>query len=237
MKAPSNRFNRYGFTLLEVMLGLAITAAIMVILLAALRMGYRSQEKGLERIELAQRMRIVSDRLSWMLGGAYPYRYQDPDDEKETILLFRGSESSVEFITTAVDEYSGSIADTAGMKFVRIFVDSDGLKAAERVFFMGASEESSFLEEEFVFAPRVEEVSFEYMDVDEETGTTEWISDWDTEDKDYLPAVVRVRFSINHKDRSVSAPPVMAAIRTGGSRGLAVPEEISSGSTGGAGLK
>ena len=208
------------------MLGLAITAVVMVILLAALRMGHRSQEKGLARSELAQRMRIVSDRLSWMIGGAYPFRYTDPDDESEELLLFRGEESSLEFVTTAVDEYSESAADLAGLKFVRLYADDEGLKAAERIFFMGVDELESESEEEFVFAPEVESLSFEYMDVDEDTGTAQWLSQWDTDELDYLPAVVRVSVTIVHAGRSVDIPPVMAAIRTGGSRGLLVPDDI-----------
>ena len=215
-----------GFTLLEVMLGLAITAIVMVILLAALRMGHRSQEKGLERSELAQRMRIVSDRLSWMLGGAYPFRYTDPDDERKKLLLFRGQESSLEFVTTAVDKYSESAADLAGLKFVRLYADEAGLKSAERIFFMGVDELDSDSEEEFVFAPEVESISFEYMDVDEDTGTAEWISQWDTDELDYLPAVVRVSVTITHAGKSVDIPPVMAAIRAGGSRGLLVPDDV-----------
>ena len=152
MTSSDSNSNRQGFTLLEVMLGLAITAIVMVILLAALRMGHRSQEKGLARGDLAQRMRIVSDRLSWMLGGAYPFRYTDPDDDRKKLLLFRGQESSLEFVTTAVDKYSESAADLAGLKFVRLYADEAGLKSAERIFFMGVDELDSESEEEFVFA-------------------------------------------------------------------------------------
>ncbi|MCK4910495.1 MAG: prepilin-type N-terminal cleavage/methylation domain-containing protein [Thermodesulfovibrionales bacterium] len=225
----SNRNSNRGFTLLEVMLGLAITAAVMVILLSALRMGHRSQEKGLARSDLAQRMRIVSDRLAWMLGGAYPYRFQDPDDEKESYILFRGSGDSLEFVTTSVDVYSETLADLAGLKFVRLYLDDDGFKAAERIFFMGVDEDDDEGEEEFVFAPHVESVSFEYMDVDEDTGTAEWVSEWDTEENDYLPAVVRVSVTIIHAGDIVEVPPVMAAIRIGGSRGLLVPGELGTG--------
>ena len=80
--------------------------------------------------------------------------------------------------------------------------------------------------EEFVFAPGVDSLAFEYMDLDEDTGTAEWVNEWDTQEKDYLPAVVRVRITIMHAGTSVDVPPVMAAIRTGGSRGLLVPDDI-----------
>ena len=99
------------------------------------------------------------------------------DDERKKLLLFRGEESSLEFVTTAVDEYSESAADLAGLKFVRLYADDEGLKAAERIFFMGVDELASESEEEFVFAPEVESLEFEYMDVDEDTGTAQWISD------------------------------------------------------------
>lgn len=223
MKRSSPR----GFTLLEILFGLAITAMVLVILLAALRMGQRSQEKGLERAERSQRMRVVSDRLLWLLEGAYPYWYTDPEDEKKYV-LFRGSSSSVEFVTTSTDDYSTGPADTAGLKFVRIFADGEGLKAAEMVFFMGA-EGSPEDEDTFVFGPRVDSVEFEYMDIDPETGETLWSDSWDNEEKAYMPSAVRARMKLVHGGETVTVPPVVARLRTGGGRGLPVPLEFRTG--------
>jgi prepilin-type N-terminal cleavage/methylation domain-containing protein len=221
--------NRHGgFTLLEILFGLAITAVVLVILLAALRMGQRSQEKGLQRAEFAQRMRATSDRLSWLLEGAYPYRYTDPEDKEKEYVLFRGGASSVEFVTTSTDEYSGGPEDRAGLKFVRIFADSEGLKASEMVFFMGAAE-SPEEEGTFVFGPRVMSAAFEYMDVDPESGESVWLESWDNTEKDYIPAAVRVSMSIMHGEEAKDIPPVVARLRTGGGRGLVVPLEFRTG--------
>jgi general secretion pathway protein J len=225
MKATS-KDNISGFTLLEVMLGLTITAMVMVILLAALRLGHRSQEKGMARVEVAQRMRIVSDRLSWMISGAYPYRYQDSDDQKKQYLLFRGSSSSLEFVTTSTDAFSNTPADIAGLKFVRLSVGASGLMAQEKVFFMGVDYDVFEEDEEFIFGPRISSMEFEYMDMDEDTDTIEWSAGWDTEEKNYLPSVVRITLTLKHGDKILDIPPVIASIRTGGVHGLLIPKDI-----------
>jgi type II secretory pathway pseudopilin PulG len=67
-----------GFTLLEIIIALTISLAIFLVLFAALRLAYKSQESGTEKEEQTQTMRILDDRIAWLIRGVYPFVYTDP---------------------------------------------------------------------------------------------------------------------------------------------------------------
>ncbi|MFC1769610.1 prepilin-type N-terminal cleavage/methylation domain-containing protein [Nitrospirota bacterium] len=206
--------NNRGFTLIELILALTITALVVGILLSVLRLGYRSQEKGDERSEISQRMRVLGDRTSWLLRGAYPYIFTDPDDERYLFHLFRGEADSVEFVTTSIDPYSDDVEDTTGLKLVRLFMDDEGLKLRQTVFFMG-DEEWPDEPHEYVIGPAVTDMSIEYLDRDQDDGDESWDESWDTEETNYLPIAIRVMLTFRHKDKEIEMPPITAALRTG----------------------
>ena len=200
-----------GLTLLEVVIARTISALIMGILLSALRLGHRSQEKGTERQEISQRMRIIADRVSWLLRGAYPYKVMDAEGEEET-LYFSGGSRSVGLVTTSVDVYSDSIKDRTGLKWITLKSDGEGLKMTENIYF-----EKDFpvddAAETYVFDSTVRTIEFEYLDTAEEKD--EWVTDWDGEEKDYLPSAVRVAVVLEHDGEELRMPPFTVAIRTG----------------------
>jgi prepilin-type N-terminal cleavage/methylation domain-containing protein len=210
MKKRKN--NENGLTLVEVVIALTISAVIMVILLSALRLGHRSQDKGLERAELSQRMRIVSDRLGWLIRGAFPFLVED---EEGKTLYFQGAPDSLGLVTTSVDPYSDTIEDLAGLKWVYMFVDEEGLKIIEKVYF-----DSNIFDNtkgnEVLLDPTAREITFQYLDRVEDEETEEWVSAWDSNTKEYLPLAVRVEIVLDYKGKPVEMPPFAAAIRTGG---------------------
>lgn len=199
-----------GFTLFEIILAMTITALIAVILLSAFRLGQRSQSKGTERQEMAQRIRIICDRVSWLIRGAYPYKVLD--EEGEEILYFSGEPGSLGLVTTSVDAYSDSIQDRAGLKWITLSGDGEGLKMSERIFF----DKDSPLEdavETYVLEPAVKSIGFEYLDAADEKDV--WSSEWNGEEKDYLPSAVRVSVVLGHEEQTMIMPPFTVAIRTG----------------------
>jgi|Deesub1362A_J573_1020465.scaffolds.fasta_scaffold00045_33 hypothetical protein len=201
-----------GLTLIEVILGITISVVILGILFSALRLGHRSQEKGIEREEVSQRMRILADRLTWLLSGAYPYKREVEEEER---LYFSGTTRSAGFVTTSIDPYSEELQDIAGLKWVTLFVDeAEGLKIREKIYF----DEDVFEDSggrEYVFDPTVKDIEFEYLDINEETGEEIWLSAW-AEDKDYLPYAVKASLVFIYKEKEVYMPPVVVLLRAGG---------------------
>lgn len=183
-----------GFTLIEVIIAITISAVVIAILLAAMRLGYRSQEKGIWRDEVSQKMRIINDRVTWLLRGAYPYVVPGTEGN---ILYFSGKLTSAGFVTTSVDLYPQRPEDRAGMKWVQIFSDSEGLKVREKIYFLEDVFDDSG-GEVYLIDPSVDRIEFEYFDVNKKKKTEDWVSEWDPKTKDYLPAAVRVNIEFEH---------------------------------------
>ena len=78
--------NKNGFTLLELLLGLAITALVAAMLFAVLRLGHRAEQKGQQRSEISQTERIISSRLGFLLRGAFPYVVKDEEGQLGVLL-------------------------------------------------------------------------------------------------------------------------------------------------------
>lgn len=201
-----------GFTLIEIVIAITLSAVLFTILFSALRLGQRSQEKGIEREDISQRMRILSDRLSWLIRGAYPYIVRKPEGN---VLFFSGTASNLGFVTTSVDAYSEEPEDKEGLKWVRIFRDSDGLKIKENIYLIEDNLED-IGGNEYVFDPDVGSIEFKYLDTSNEGKKDTWVSSWSPKEKDYLPSAVKVMVVIEHNSKKIEMPPIVTRIITGG---------------------
>lgn len=199
-----------GITLIEVILGITISALILAMLLAALRLGQRSQEKGLQREDASQRARILGDRVSWLLRGAYPYMVDGPGGK---IIHFSGTSESAGFVTSSVEGSSEEPVDAAGLKWVRIFADGEeGLKVEEKMYFSEEVFEPGG-GTQYVLDPAVRSLEFEYLDIDAREGIESWATEWDPESRQYLPSAVRVSITLEKDGTEILLPPIIAAVR------------------------
>lgn len=180
--------NKRGFTLLELLIAITLSIVILIILFAALRLGYKSEAKGTARSEQSQKVRIVSDRIIWLLRGAYPFYLNTLDEQK---LYFEGKSDRVGFVTSSIDAHGSGPEDRAGLKWISIFSDNEGLKIREKVYFLEDVFEDSG-GKVFLLDPDVKKIEFEYLDIPEGEKQGSWVSEWDPEDKETLPAAVKV---------------------------------------------
>lgn len=199
-----------GVTLLELVLALTITSMIVVLMFAALRLSYRSEDKGRQREELSQHVRIVSDRLGWLIRGAYPL-VQFDESANTDVLVFDGQDASLSLVTTATDPASEGPQDKAGLKAIEIFVDRQGLKLKERVFFMTQEEQEGT---EVLLDPDVKAIEFKYLDVEGDEHV--WYDKWERSERDYLPSAVKVTVKLKLAGKEHTPQPIVVAIRTGG---------------------
>src|SRR6185436_4240116 len=87
-----------GFTLLELLIALAIIAALLAVAFGGLRVGMAAWRQGEERVESHQHARGIALALARVVAGAYPYtatRGEAPDPQ----LLFLGSATRLELVT------------------------------------------------------------------------------------------------------------------------------------------
>lgn len=221
---------RAGFTLIEVVLAMAITALVMVLLYSALRVGYRSEERGSKKQQLSQRIRASTDRLAWLIAGAYPYKMlrRDKEDRKEDRVLFEGDSDSLLMVTTSVEAFSDDLADRDGLKVILIAVGEKGLSASEAPF-INYEEDLPPELVEYVFEPEAESIRFEYMDAGEDGDEKLWSDTWSTEDTNYLPVAVKATLTIKVDGEPMELPPVIVRLMTGGQKGIVTsPLELKS---------
>jgi prepilin-type N-terminal cleavage/methylation domain-containing protein len=194
--------NNKGLTLIEIIIGISLSAIIVAILLAAFRLGYRSQEKSVWRDEVAQKMRILNDRITWLLRGAYPYIVAKSEGN---VLYFSGSMSSVGFVTTSVEQDSQELEDKAGLKWIQIFSDSDGLKVREKIYFLEDVFDDSG-GRVYIIDPSVDSIEFSYFDVNKKEKTEDWVSTWEPKDKNYIPSAVKVKMEFKYNGMRFKVP-------------------------------
>jgi hypothetical protein len=200
--------NNRGFTLLELLIAITLSILILVVLGAAMRLGYKSQEKGTERSELTQKVRILEDRIAWLIRGAYP-RYLNKPDEKK--IFFDGKSDRAGFVTSSIDAHGTGPEDLAGLKWVSIFVDSDGLKIREKVFFL----EDVFDDSKgkvYLLDPEVRKIAFEYFEIKEDEKQGTWVSEWDPEDKETIPLAVKVKMTLERSGQKIEIPEMIVKI-------------------------
>jgi type II secretion system protein J len=207
MKQNRNR----GFTLLEVIIALTISVAIFVILFAAMRLGYKSQESGNKKEEVTQKMRILDDRITWLIRGVYPFVYADPEKTDEPKLYFEGKDDKIGFVTSSVDSHGKGPEDIGGLKYVSIFQDRKGLQIREKVFFLDDAFDDSG-GKVYVLDPEVTDLQFEYYDIPPNEKDGDWVSDWDPTDKQYMPAAVKVKMTFEHDGQKITLPAMVVRI-------------------------
>ncbi|TAN38139.1 MAG: hypothetical protein EPN25_14385 [Nitrospirae bacterium] len=202
--------NDRGLTIVELILAMSFSIVVVVILFGALRLAYKSQEKGISKTDAQQKVRIISDRITWLIRGVYPYSRILSGKER---LYFQGKSDSLGFVTTSLDKDAAGPIEKAGLKWVRLYHDREGLKANENIFFS----EDTFEEKggkTYTLDQSVRKVSFAYYDLPEDKKTGEWVTEWDPEDKTYLPSAVRVTILYDDKGQETAMPEMVVSIHT-----------------------
>ena len=101
--------NQSGFTLLEMILSLAIAAIIVALGLGGVRLGISARDVGEQKVDTYQRLRIISEQFKQSLQSTYPVFisqidgqpiFQGPSSSKR-ILAFEGEQNSIRFVTFA----------------------------------------------------------------------------------------------------------------------------------------
>ena len=204
-----NQQNR-GFTLIELVIALSLSVVIVIILLAAMRLAYKSQAKGAEKVEMAQKIRLLEDRITWLLRGAYPYFVKKTDTDEEKI-FFKGESDQIGFVTSSVDGYGKGPEDMAGLKWISIFADREGLKMREKVFFL-----KDVFEDEggkvYLLDPEVKTLELEYYDIPEDEKQGDWVPSWEPEEKKYLPEAVKFTITLDQERKIIVLPEIIVRI-------------------------
>ena len=194
-----------GFTLVEVLIALAIVGALLVIAFGGLRVATNSWRQGEDRAEAHQHVRSIALILARAMSGAYPYRATRTGAAPEPVVLFAGTEQRVEFVTlTTPFPAAIPIAFTA---VVFSFDESGepGLVVRQRAL----PNREPFSEATIVFRdPSVTALRLSYLD---ESG---WKDSWDGAEAKATPRAVRITVATSLNGRSEELPPLTVSLRT-----------------------
>jgi general secretion pathway protein J len=199
---PFNLKDRKGFTLLELLIAMAIVSVITAIIANSLQIGIVSWERGEAATERYQRLRVLLDEMTQQLKSVYPYKVQKGSNTKPK-LVFLGEEHSLGFATTLVKGSQGELG--GGLVFVYYELDDEkGLIKKEKVVFSGDISVKD-LGDPIELDSEISRLTFEYYEkskTDPKSGR--WLNAWEGKSKDKLPAAIRITLAFRRKDKTNS---------------------------------
>jgi general secretion pathway protein J len=172
-----------GFTLLELLISIALLAVIVVIIGGAMSLGFRSAESGQKKIEVLERFRTSLNIIESQLQSAYIIK-QTGLSIDDNFRQFRGDRSSMQFRSL----YS-LLGSSKGPVMVTYSVKEDA--AGRRAVY--GSESSVVLTEssrEIRLLDNATDIYFEYFDKAPTDEKGQWANEWTS--KDSLPDKIRM---------------------------------------------
>ena len=221
MPAPdasaARRYTRRGFTLIELVIALAILAMIAGSVAAGIRLAVGSIERGEAVTRDAARLRAAVGIIERALMSTDPLPVPVGDN---TTAYFVGEEKSVRFLTVGAP----SAVHGGGSRLISFFERTAGegsgiAVATASPFLAEGAERWEGTEKARILVPGGGELAFTYSAGPTEEGAWEWLPSWDLKETGRLPAAVRVEFSVPSASgprKTAFVVPVPAGGGTGG---------------------
>lgn len=197
-----------GFTLVEILIAFTISLLLILLIFSGFRLSSRSYEKITEQDEISQRIRVLNERIGWLIRGIYSYKTVDKEGKEKP--FFIGNSDSIGFITTSVLPETKRLQDMAGLKWVYLFVDTEGLKEKDSIYFLEENLDEPY-EGAVILDNSIESMNIEYLEPEDNT----WVDSWDSE-KDHLPAAIKIKLRFKQNNKTTESPEMVIAIRAGG---------------------
>ena len=194
-----------GFTLLELMIALAIVGAMLAIAVGGVRVALAALAQGEDRAEAHQHLRSIALVLGRPVEAAYPYRAA-AGEAPEPVLLFRGTAERLELVTQAPPMPTPiPVAFTAVV--IRMDLEAGpALEVRQRLL----PNREPFSEADLVLRdPTIRRLELAYLDA-----TSAWHERWDAETENALPRAVGITVSISRAGWSEAPLSLTVPLRT-----------------------
>lgn len=195
-----------GFTLVEMIVALAVSALLVALAYGALRIGVRSWEATQTSVDRIDTLRVGWLAMHSALVEAVPVVDRFAETES---LLFEGDEDRVTF-TANMPSYLG----IGGMYLVEIFVDEESeerpLRLRRTLYAEYRQRDLENNVQQADLAEQVKRLAIDYYGKYEDAPEPEWHQTW--KEKKALPALVRIQVELENGERW---PTLTAALRRG----------------------
>jgi general secretion pathway protein J len=197
--------DRQGFTLVELLIALAIVGALLAIAFGGLRVAVAAWTQGEDRAEVHQHLRGVALVLVRSVGAAYPYR-ASAGLAPEPVILFRGTAERLELVTQAPPFPAPiPVAFTAVVIGMEQGEEGPALVVRQRVL----PNPDPFTEAVVTLSdPGIEGLELRYLNA-----SGDWQDAWDVEAENSLPRAVRITLATRWGGRTATLP-LTVALRT-----------------------
>ncbi|HKZ04039.1 MAG TPA: type II secretion system protein GspJ [Methylomirabilota bacterium] len=186
-----------GFTLVEVLIALALVAGVLAVALGAARVGLAAWRQGDARAEGLQHARSLALLLDQVISTASPYRIGTSDGGR---LAFEGEPERLAFVTTAP-----AVPPAAPIAFVALRLERDEAGLAIHQGLLPALDPLADLTPALRDGT-VRGVRFRYRRTEDGT----WSDRWSGANQQSLPAAVEVTLTTARGPQ----PPVIIPLRT-----------------------
>jgi general secretion pathway protein J len=181
--APRRRRPRErGFTLVEVIVAVALTAAVVMLLFAGIGIGFRGMARIDANADRLERRRQIDFMLRRQLGAAYP-----ASDARPTTSTFGGTPETVTFL---------ALDGSTGPGFYRVWLSLDSTGGERRLVMtrqtVAAGSAVGF--DRAVLARNVAEFRLSYYGTAEPNEPPRWQDRW--EGRRWLPDLVRLHLTL-----------------------------------------
>jgi len=188
-----------GFTLLELIISIALFSIIVLIIAGAANLGYRSFNSGEKKLNAVERLRSSLTIIDAQVQSGVPLTLEDGGVKQ---YYFTGEQDALKF-STNYSIWGGQ----RGYVIVNYRVDADDrgkrtLSASEYKVGMENQKETKLLE-------GFDEITFDYFKQDATEEAGEWISQWVEEEM--MPTRIRINLVKGGKSLSYIMP-----VRVGG---------------------
>lgn len=198
-RSSSLRRESRGFTLLELMISIAMLGIIVVIVAGALKLGVQSVEKGERRIEALERIRTSLNTVEAQIQSLTGLTYDDNGEKKS---YFKADRDSLQF-STNYSIWGGQKGNT--VVSYTVGTDNNGkqsMKASETIVGMSNARETWLM-------GSFDKIYFEYFSKGPTDEKGSWTDNW-TDDVN-IPEKIKLHLVSGQNDFALIIPIRIAA--------------------------
>ena len=201
-----------GFTLLELLVSVSLTAVVLTILLSGLRVTEAAWLRGSEQLRTMQQTLAEDEAIQAQVSSAMPRRLATQYQQRQAQLItFRGNAREARFFSN----YSWQGGRNSGLWLVSYAVvhQSDG---SERLFmnergFSSEQQLATFLLDSqpstnsgAPYGEPAEQIEFFYLRPSLPGLHAAWVQEWKCDDQKQLPRGVRIHWQFAKQDRDLT---------------------------------